>query len=112
MSCRFCASTITIAGPTQTGSDSRMRRWGHGHSLAAGALFGLVLSRRPELVFAAGLACGVALAFTGRAWAWGRRMFELYKLRPRGQGRAETIPSSPSPVYRVYRVPPENDIPY
>src|SRR5947209_4959804 len=38
----------------------RVKRWHHGHSLGAGIAFGLILSRRPELVFAAGLAAGVA----------------------------------------------------
>lgn len=34
-------------------------RWHHGHSLATGALVGLLVSYRPWLVFAAGVLVGI-----------------------------------------------------
>lgn len=45
-------------------------RWSHGHSIGAGVLGGLLVSRRPELVFAAGVATTVA-AFEFRRLAAG-----------------------------------------
>jgi hypothetical protein len=43
------------------------RTWHHGHSLGAGVLAGLLLgSRRPELVFAAGLLVGAVTVLVSR----------------------------------------------
>jgi hypothetical protein len=44
----------------------RNGKWSHGHSLGAGVLGGLLLSRRPELIFLAGLAVGVAAMYARR----------------------------------------------
>ena len=43
-----------------------IRRWSHIHSLATGLVFGLVLDKEALVIFALGIALGVALVFLGR----------------------------------------------
>lgn len=86
-----------------------MRRFGHGHSLALGAILTLALERHwlvfACLIFVAGLACG-------RAWAtwtiWASALREKWHL-----ARAEKIRLHPEPVYSGRGKPsPSDEIPF
>jgi hypothetical protein len=59
-----------------------LRRLNHGHSLGAGVLVGLLLSYRPWIVFAAGLAVGILLF-------WSRAVVSRYLGRRRPQPAPE-----------------------
>lgn len=44
-----------------------IRRWSHGHSLATGLVFGLVLDREALVIFAIGVALGAAIVWGSRS---------------------------------------------
>lgn len=48
-----------------------MRRWGHAHSVTAGALVGLLISYRPWILFGLGVAVGIVLTL---GWRIGRQL--------------------------------------
>jgi hypothetical protein len=81
-----------------------MRRWGHQHSLGAGLLFGLLLSRRPELIFGAGVLVGLGFVYLRHSAAWMKELVSNYARRKtdrKGWGKAGPVNTEPVPVYRV-----------
>lgn len=76
-----------------------MKRWHHGHSLATGAMVGLLVSYRPWLILAAGILLGAGLTFAlprtvraaGRMWDALEHRIRPAKVLEAGGGRGAAL---------------------
>jgi hypothetical protein len=88
-----------------------IRRWHHGHSLGSGVLVGLIIARRPELVFAAGFAAGILLMYARTVAHWLAVVLEDSRRR----FIRRVAKTAPVPVYRVPRekvMPDDGEVPF